>query len=138
MVTARRFWIEFDLPPLDDLLREPQRGGGRLVLHGGIGVTGFDLADCLWMVRDLLLPGSPLPPVRRVVPDISLASFAPPARLGLGVPVWRGVWFPAYNLRTSGIWRPRGATRAVNPSIWPPSPSVSSPSLIEEDRPWKL
>jgi hypothetical protein len=134
MPIVRRFWIEFHLPPLDDLLREPQRGDGRLVLHGGVGVTGFDLADCLWMVRDLL-PFSALPPVRRVVPDISLASFTPPARLGLGVPVWRGVWFPPDNLGTSGIWRPRGAARAINPSIWPPNPPTSSPSLIEENQP---
>jgi hypothetical protein len=124
MPTVRRFWIEFDLPPLDDLLREPQPGSGLLRVHGGVGVTGFDLADCLWMVRDLL-PALTLPPVRRVVPDISLASFRPPAglgQLGLGVPVWRGVWFPPDNLGTSGIWRPSGAARAINPSIWPPNP----------------
>jgi hypothetical protein len=120
--TVRRFWIEFDLPPLDDLLREP--GSGLIGLYRGVGVTGFDLADCVWMVRDLL-PASALPPVNRIVPDISLAGFTPPAGLGLGVPVWRGVWYPPANLGTSGIWRPRGAARAINPSVWPPNPPAA-------------
>lgn len=121
MPTVRRFWLEFDLPPLKDLLREQPRGSGLVQLYVGVGVTGFDVADCLWLVRDLL-PASTLPPVSRVVPDISLASFTPPTPIGLGVPVWRGVWHPPVNLGTSGIWRPHGAACAINPSIWPPNP----------------
>jgi hypothetical protein len=132
--SVRRFWIEFDLPPFDDLVRERD---ARLVLYCGVGVTGFDLADCLWMVRDLR-PFSFLPPVSKVVPDISLADFTPAAGLSLGVPVWRGVWYPAVNLGTSGTWRPRGAARAMDPSVWPPQSPVFNPSLTSENQPEKL
>ena len=107
------------------------RSGAREYRPDTIAKLIADAPKPRWMVRDLL-PFSALPPVRRVVPDISLAGFTPPARLGLGVPVWRGVWFPPDNLGTSGIWRPRGAARAINPSIWPPNPPMSSPPPIEE------
>jgi hypothetical protein len=113
--TVRRFWFEFDLPS-----RESERESAFACLSLGVGVTGFDAADCLWMIRDLL-PTLSMPPVHAVTPDVSLAEFAP-WMIGLGVPVWRGVWFPADNLRTSGTWRPRGAPRAINPSIWVPNP----------------
>jgi hypothetical protein len=113
--TVRRFWFEFDLPSPGS-----QRQSAFACLSLGVGVTGFDVADCLWMIRDLL-PTVSLPPTSTVIPDISLAQFAP-RMIGLGVPVWRGVWFPPDNLRTSGVWRPAGAPRAINPSIWVPNP----------------
>lgn len=113
--TVRRFWFEFDLPS-----PESQRDPAFACLSLGVGVTGFDVADCLWMIRDLL-PTLSVPPIRAVTADVSLAKFAPRV-LGLGVPVWRGVWFPPDNLRTSGVWRPWGTPRAINPSIWAPNP----------------
>jgi hypothetical protein len=113
---VRRFWFEFDLPRWEAGL-DP----GLASLYYGVGVTGFDTADCLWMIRDLV-SGSRLPHVRSITADVVLAGFGPPFPGGLGVPVWRGVWFPPVNLGTSGIWRPRGAARAINPSIWPPNP----------------
>lgn len=113
---VRRFWFEFELPPW-----KPGLDSSLASLYYGVGVTGFDTADCLWMVRDLVpLPG--LPPIRSITPDVSLADFVPPSPISLGVPVWRGVWFPPVNLGTSGIWRPQGAARAINPSTWPPNP----------------
>jgi hypothetical protein len=112
--TVRRFWFEFDLTS-----PESQRESTFACLSLGVGVTGFDVADCLWMIRDL--PTVSMPPIRTVTPDVSLVEFA--ARVpGLGVPVWRGVWFPPDNLHTSGLWRPSGASRAINPSIWVPNP----------------
>jgi hypothetical protein len=113
--TVRRFWFEFDLPSPGSL-----RESAFACLSLGAGVTGFDVADCLWMIRDLL-PTASVPPVRTVIPDVSLAEFAPRV-MGLGVPAWRGVWFPPDNLRTSGVWRPTGASRAINPSVWVPNP----------------
>jgi hypothetical protein len=113
--TVRRFWFEFDLPSPG-----PEGEPAYACLSLGVGVTGFDVADCLWMIRDLL-PAVSLPPTRTVTPDVSLAEFAP-CMIGLGVLVWRGVWFPGDNLRTSGVWRPLGAPRAINPSIWVPNP----------------
>lgn len=112
---VRRFWFEFDLPSWDS-----RPDPALATLYAGVGVTGFDEADCLTMIRDLM-PAARLPPVRSVTQDVSLADFRP-GPVGFGVPVWRGVWFPPLNLRTSGNWRPRGASRAINPSIWPPNP----------------
>lgn len=112
---VRRFWFEFDLPSWDS-----RPDPALATLYAGVGVTGFDEADCLTMIRDLM-PAARLPPVRSVTQDVSLADFRP-GPVGFGVPVWRGVWFPPLNLRTSGNWRPRGAPRAINPSIWPPNP----------------
>ncbi|MFB8279973.1 hypothetical protein [Nocardia colli] len=89
MSTLRRFWIEFDLdgsfsgwPPLEK----------------GVGVTGYDARDCMTLVAALAV-GAPLPPVRRITVDISLAEPLPVNPPFLGVPVWRGVWYPADNLR---------------------------------------
>lgn len=94
-----RCWIEFDL-----VGQEPARpphgvsldGGTRayLLLGRGVGVTGYDEADCLALVA-AKLEGEPLPPVISLITDVDVDS------LGLehaGVPVWRGVWFPCLNL----------------------------------------
>lgn len=106
MPTVRRYWIEFDLD--HNPFRWPQ-------LSPGIGVTGFDERDCLSMAADLLPDDAELPPVRHITVDISLAEKPPVNPPGLGVPVWRGVWYPPSNLRTGPIWRPRGVER--NPAI---------------------
>lgn len=108
MSTVRRFWIEFDMP---------EHGPFEVELCQGVGVTGFDERDCLSMVADLV--DGPLPPVRRITVDISLAEPLPVNPPGLGVPVWRGVWYPPRNLRTGPMWRPRGVDRAFNPSYYP-------------------
>ena len=102
--TVRRFWFEFDLPS-----PESQRDPTFACLSLGVGVTGFDVADCLWMIRDLL-PTLSVPPIRTVTPDVSLAKFAPRV-LGLGVPVWRGVCSPRI------IFVPQGSGgRGVRPA----------------------
>ncbi|MFQ6397797.1 hypothetical protein ACLMAJ_30710 [Nocardia sp. KC 131] len=90
MPMVRRFWIEFD------------RSRGSVLWWTGpyAGVTGFDEQDCLAMVADLLADGAELPPVRRIIVDVSLAEELPVNPLALGVPVWRGVWYPPVNLRT--------------------------------------
>ncbi|WP_280254226.1 hypothetical protein [Nocardia abscessus] len=103
MPTVRRFWIEFEL------------GSNRLSwprLSQGVGVTGFDERDCLSMVADLFpSPDIELPPVRHITIDISLAEKLPLNPSHLGVPVWRGVWYPPSNLWTGPMWRPRGVGR---------------------------
>ncbi|GAB4585666.1 hypothetical protein [Nocardia sp. IFM 10818] len=91
MPMVRRFWIEFDVRECSP----PWFGKA-------IGVTGFDVRDCLAMAADLITDG-PLPPVRRIVADISLAEPLPVNPRGLGVPVWRGVWYPPRNLTTGPI-----------------------------------
>ncbi|MFC9435218.1 hypothetical protein [Nocardia sp. NPDC057030] len=96
----RRFWIEFDLdgsycawPPLAQ----------------GVGVTGYDARDCLTLVAAIVRDG-PLPPVRRITVDISLAEPLPVNPPHLGVPVWRGVWYPADNLSAGPTLRSVGRT----------------------------
>ncbi|MFE9320938.1 hypothetical protein ACIHDR_13920 [Nocardia sp. NPDC052278] len=118
MPTVRRFWIEFDLEHEPDF---------RVELGQGVGVTGFDEQDCLAMVADLLPDDTELPPVRRMTVDVSLAEKLPVNPPTLGVPVWRGVWYPPMNLRTGPTWRPRGVDRAFNPS--------SDPAPVANSRP---
>ncbi|WP_406234211.1 hypothetical protein [Nocardia sp. NBC_01009] len=88
MTTVRRFWIEFDPQECSDAR-----------FRQGVGVTGFDVRDCLSMVADLV-PDGLLPPVHRITVDISLAEPLPVNPRHLGVPVWRGVWYPPVNLET--------------------------------------
>ncbi|MFC8045887.1 hypothetical protein [Nocardia sp. NPDC057353] len=90
MTTLRRFWIEF----------EP--GKQLWWLSEGVGVTGFDVRDCLAMVAELSIDG-PLPPVHRITVDISLAEPLPVRSGRIGVPVWRGVWYPPRNLATGPV-----------------------------------
>ncbi|MFI9407348.1 hypothetical protein [Nocardia sp. NPDC052316] len=90
MPVLRRFWIEFDCDHGSDLWW----------ISPYAGVTGFDEQDCLAMVADLLADDEELPPVRRITVDVSLAEQLPVNPLALGVPVWRGVWYPPVNLST--------------------------------------
>ncbi|MFE7798612.1 hypothetical protein [Nocardia sp. NPDC057440] len=113
MPTVRRFWIEFDRDHRSVLWwAEPYAG-----------VTGFDEQDCLAMVADLIPSYQELPPVRSITVDISLAQELPVNRPSIGVPVWRGVWYPPTNLQTGPTWRPRGVNRAFNPSYEPTTAS---------------
>ena len=111
-----RFWFTFDVswPPTS----QDYRLTSALLLQG-VGVTGFDEADCLSMVLDIV-PVSELPQVIGCIPDVFVPDVMVPGR-PIGVPVWRGVWYPPINLGQSGIWRPVGAPRALNPSVWPPN-----------------
>ncbi|MFD3701519.1 hypothetical protein ACFWUP_00070 [Nocardia sp. NPDC058658] len=114
MTTPRRYWIEFD-----------RQEGSDVRLWEGVGVTGFDVPDCLSMVAEMVCDG-PLPPVRRITVDISLAEPLPVNR-GLGVPVWRGVWYPAVNLGT-------GPTRDIDRSGAP----ADYPTPVTESRPKRV
>jgi hypothetical protein len=114
---VRRYWFIFDVSSSRRLASGSYTFS---VLLGGVGVTGFDELDCLSMVRDIL-PGDELPAMTDCIPDVCVADVILPG-WPLGVPVWRGVWYPPFNLGRSGIWRPVGASRADNPSVWPPNP----------------
>ncbi|MEV0333380.1 hypothetical protein [Nocardia sp. NPDC050717] len=103
MSTVRRFWIEFDIS-------QPSPPDWTRLVHG-IGVTAFDERDALSMAADLV-PDAPLPPVRRITADISVAELPRLHPPYFGVPVWRGIWFPPDNLRTGPTWRPRGVVPA--------------------------
>jgi hypothetical protein len=76
----KRFWLRFDASD------HPY-----FIAASPIGVTGYDLDDCLRMVRAVY--GPVLPPLIDVVehPDLSHTR-------GLGVPIWRGIWRPYMNI----------------------------------------
>jgi hypothetical protein len=85
---VRRYLLYVDTP------------GDRPVWPPVIGVTGLDLDDCLELVVQLFGP-RPRTVVKRIVEQPDLTDFAPgdfPLGWGLGVTVWRGVWYPPENL----------------------------------------
>lgn len=93
-----RYWFEFDLSgqardrDTHGLLFEGETPTMRL-LGLGAGVTGYDQADCLRLLRDVL--GEELPPLLRAErnPKIDEAM----ARTAGNV-AWRGIWRPPLNL----------------------------------------
>ena len=103
----RRYWFEFDLPP-----DPPRPADGMTVddrpivyMRHGIGVTGFDERDCLELIREQVAHGDELPPVKRVTPDVDVREIPQwfHTHAQIGVPAWRGVWAPPFNL-----WRSVG------------------------------
>ncbi|MEV6772938.1 hypothetical protein AB0N05_30315 [Nocardia sp. NPDC051030] len=126
MTTARRFWIEFDPRDCPDAR-----------FWQGIGVTGFDVRDCLSMIADLF-PDGPLPPVRRITADLSLAEPLPVNPRDFGVPVWRGVWYPPENLATGpthDIDR-RGAPRDYPTPVTASHPRVRAGATLPTKTAW--
>ena len=100
-----RYWFEFDLTDL-----EPPRPAGRIIhcggtyafrlLGNGVGVTGYDEADCLAIIDDAIAE-EPLPPVIRADADVDVSSLPIDPKF-VGVPAWRGVWFPPLNRARPG------------------------------------
>lgn len=98
MGILRRYWIEFDLPS-----RQPRVQGivtiddtPEAYVRGGCGVTGYDLKDCLGLVRDVVFKGDDLPSVKSVTEDVDVSSLEGRLLSRPGVPVWRGVWYPDF------------------------------------------
>ena len=95
-----RYWFEFDVADLAPAKREGwiQLDGGTLayrVCGRGVGVTGYNEADCLALIESVL-DDEPLPPVARVVREVDVDSLGVDKR-HIGVTVWRGVWHPPLN-----------------------------------------
>jgi len=76
-----RCWVEFDLTGQTSPPAEP----GLIALDGdtvsyrllsrGIGVTGYDQADCLALIQQLI-GDEPLPPVLRIATDVDVDALA--------------------------------------------------------------
>ena len=82
----RRFWFEFDLGPTD-------RSWPLTVLRLGCGCTGYDQEDCLRLISECVMGGEPVPPIKKVVPDVDIRTLdANHVRRGVGVVAWRGIW----------------------------------------------
>ena len=95
-----RCWFEFDVADLawPTRLGTVTLDGGTLayrMLGRGAGVTGYDVDDCLSLVGRAIAP-EPLPPVVRTVTDVDVDELEL-SGASIGVPVWRGVWFPPLN-----------------------------------------
>ena len=97
-----RYWFTFDV---DDLGPDPCPPGIVTLVGGtlayrlcglGVGVTGYDEADCFALIEEVL-DGEPVPHVSSRIRDVDIESLH--LRTQLGVLAWRGVWHPALNLQ---------------------------------------
>jgi hypothetical protein len=93
-----RLWIEFDV--VRHLGLHPGKpfgvfGRNAEVITDGCGVSGFDEADCLELVRHERFTGRELPPIRRMVLNVDVSTLPHRVRDRMGMSVARGVWFPA-------------------------------------------
>ena len=97
-----RYWFAFDVAAL-----APEKTPGTIVLDGGtpayrlcgrgVGVTGYDEADCLAITAAVVSP-EPLPPIMSATREIDVSSLDLDPQY-VGVTAWRGVWYPALNRR---------------------------------------
>lgn len=94
----RRFWLEFDLDGSWAEVPEEDRQLW-LTLAEGVGVTGYDLTDCLAILERTLGRKMPVVTAFRADPVVDPATLASRgSRRGCGNPAWRGVWYPPLNL----------------------------------------
>ncbi len=101
--TLHRLWVEFDVEAaLGHAEGQPwaftlPAGAPGWLL--GCGVSGYDRDDCLELLRQQFFTERAMPPIRREVPDVDVATLPELVRIQMGVTVYRGVWFPALNRR---------------------------------------
>ena len=107
-----RLWLEFDVTG-----HAPKVEPGHITLDGGdlvwrafgqgVGVTGYDEADCLQLIRDKFK--LTLRPITVRVADVTWAllerrsTIAASAVALRSVMVWRGVWYPSPNLNRGPV-----------------------------------
>ena len=93
MCRLRRYWFEFDFSDCE------QSYGWRYLPGDGCGITAYDEADALGIMRVFLLREQGWPRFTAVIVDIDISTIAQSTvRANIGVPVWRGVWYPWINL----------------------------------------
>lgn len=85
-----RYWFEFEIS--DEDVRSYSTYSG---LKRGCGVTAYTYEDALAVLAEKLFRGDPIPPVRKFTEDVDVSTLDPGHVLpNIGVPTWRGVWFP--------------------------------------------
>jgi hypothetical protein len=61
----------------------------------GYGVTAYDYADALQILRWQAFDNNPLPPVASVIEDVDVSTLDAGHILpNMHPPNWRGIWFP--------------------------------------------
>jgi hypothetical protein len=107
---VRRYWLRFDISAIYPAGWPPV-----------VGVTGYSLDDCVEIVtRRYGRCG--VARLTRVEPDPDLSTFergSVPLGLPLGVPVWRGIWYPPENLAGPEPTRSKASSGRVNQSTVP-------------------
>jgi hypothetical protein len=82
----RRYWFRFRLAA--DAAPAP---GVRL----GCGVTAYNYEDALHLLLQVVFTNDVLPPIQEVIEDVDVSTLdANHVLPNMGVPIWRGVWFP--------------------------------------------
>lgn len=89
----KRYWFEFEFPA-------PRLSHyGYIPACGCCGITAFDYDDALKIMRLFILRDNEEPIFSRTVKNIDVSTIEDMNIIpNLGVPVWRGVWYPSYNL----------------------------------------
>lgn len=84
-----RYWIQFEFG------EAPYHYASYMSLRGGCGVTAYDLADALVVLREKLFKTDPIPRIKTVCENIDVSTLDPGHILpNIGITVDRGVWFP--------------------------------------------
>lgn len=85
----RRYWFEFDISD-QDLQRYSTYSG----LRRGCGVTAYNYEGALLLLDQQIFRGDPTPRIQRVVENVDVLSLDEHILPNIGVPIWRGIWFP--------------------------------------------
>ena len=65
----------------------------------GCGVTAYDYEDAVTLMREHVFKDRELPPISRCVKNVDIRTLdSGHVRPGMGVVVFRGVWYPRLNL----------------------------------------
>jgi hypothetical protein len=81
----RRFWFDFD-----------GRDRHGCILPSRCGVTAWNETDALALVAETYCQRGEAPTPRSTIPDFDVSELDEDAsvRPNVGVPVWRGIWYP--------------------------------------------
>jgi hypothetical protein len=89
MALLRRYWIRFAEDTIPRILSVPG------ILAVGCGVTAFDKADAVGILKSTMFRDSPIPKIVEFIEDIDVSELDPRHVLpNMGLVVRRGVWFP--------------------------------------------
>jgi hypothetical protein len=82
----RRYWFQFDI----------SQSRARLARYGlGCGVTAYNYDDAINLMKELVFRDGEFPPIRSCIEDVDISTLDEKhVRPNMGVPIYRGVWFP--------------------------------------------